>query len=378
MSRTTEPEQLHPAMMTRRRALCVATIGTMGLPGTARANEPGVLQGRLGARLDRLLADGRLDGVHGVVIRQRGETLLERYMPGEDEVWGQPLGRVAFGPDTLHDMRSVTKSIVSVLYGIALARGRVPPPEAPLLAQFPAYADLASDPRRARWTVAHALAMTLGTEWNENVPYISTANSELAMEMAPDRLRFVLERPLVAEPGTRWIYKGGASALLGALIVHGSGQPLTDFARTVLFDPLGIGAIEWAQGRDGAHSAASGLRMRPRDMAAMGEMLLAGGRHGGTQIVPADWIARSMACAATMPDGGCFGWQWYSGRTTPGDTTPRAVAWHLANGNGGQRLWLLPELQALLAVTAGNYNRPGQSRPPAAILNEVVLPVLAG
>ena len=127
----------------------------------------------------------------------------------------RPLGSVTFGPDTLHDLRSVTKSIVGLLYGIALDRGLVPSPDAPLLAQFPEYPDLAADPQRAHLTVMNALNMTLGMEWDEQLPYADPTNSEIAMERVPDRYRFILDRPFVAVPGERWIYSGGAVALLG-------------------------------------------------------------------------------------------------------------------------------------------------------------------
>ena len=133
---------------------------------------------------------------------------------------------VSFGPETLHDLRSVTKSVVGLLYGIALDRGLVPPPDAPLMAQFPEYGDLAADPARAGITVGHALTMTLGTEWDEERPYTDPENSEIAMEMAPDRYRYVLERPVIVPPGTRWIYSGGAVALVGALIARGAGKSL--------------------------------------------------------------------------------------------------------------------------------------------------------
>src|SRR5262249_3781630 len=161
-------------------------------------------------------------------------------------------GRVSFGAETLHDLRSVTKSIVGLLYGIALERGLVPPPEAPLLPSFPEYPDLAADPQRMRLTVGHALPMTLGLAWDEiDRPYTDPANSEIAMENAADRYRFVLERPIVAEPGTRWTYSGGAVALIGALIARGAGKPLPEFAREALFEPLGISAFDWAAGQDG-------------------------------------------------------------------------------------------------------------------------------
>jgi CubicO group peptidase (beta-lactamase class C family) len=102
------------------------------------------------------------------------------------------LGRVAFKPDTLHDLRSASKSIVGLLYGIALPDGKVPPPDAPLLASFPEYPDLA-DPARNRWTIHHVLTMTMGTGWDEqSVPYSDPTNSEIAMDTAPNRYRFVL------------------------------------------------------------------------------------------------------------------------------------------------------------------------------------------
>ncbi len=88
------------------------------------------------------------------------------------------------------------------------------------------------------------MTMTLGLDWNEEIPYQDPTNSERAMENAPDRYRYVLRSPIVAEPGTRYIYSGGATALLGKLIVTGTGKPLEDFARAALFDPIGIGATE--------------------------------------------------------------------------------------------------------------------------------------
>ncbi|MDO9710870.1 serine hydrolase domain-containing protein [Paracraurococcus lichenis] len=350
-----------------RRATLVAA-GALATPAV-RAAEEGIA-----GRFEALRAAGRLPGLHGVVAFHRGAPVFERYLSGADEARGRSLGEVAFGPETPHDLRSVTKSVLGLLYGIALAEGLVPPPEAPLLAQFPDCADLAADPLRARWTVRHALSMTLGTAWDESAPYTSTANSEIAMDAAPDPWRFVLDRPLVAEPGTRWIYCGGATALLGQLIVRGAGRPLPDYARARLFDPLGLGPTDWALMREGVHSAASGLRMTPRDLARIGLMVLAGGAWEGRQVVPAAWLAESFAPAIVMEDGRRYGYHWYMGRLPrEGDGFDR---WSGAIGNGGQRLFLLPDRALVVAVTAGNYNHPEQWRPPLAVLREAILPAL--
>ena len=136
---------------------------------------------------------------------------------------------------SLHDLRSVTKSVASLVYGIALAEGLVPALDENLLAQFPQYVDLAKDPQRRKMTVRHALSMKMGTEWNEDLPYTDPRNSEIAMERADDRYRFVLDRPMVNEPGDRWTYNGGATALIGHLISKGTGIPVEQYAAKKLF-----------------------------------------------------------------------------------------------------------------------------------------------
>lgn len=325
----------------------------------------------LGERLQAAVRDGRLPNLHAVLVARGGRLALERYYDGEDETIGQPLGRRVFAPDSLHDLRSVSKSVVGLLYGIALGEGIVPPPEAPLLDGFPEYRDLAADLPRRRMTVGHALTMTLGTAWDEGLSYADPRNSERAMEAAPERWRYVLEQPLVAEPGTAWTYNGGATALLGRLIERGSGLTLRGFAEQRLFDPLGIRRLEWVQGSDGSHLAASGLRLRPRDAARIGQLALDGGMHGDHRIVPAAWLERSFTRHADAGELG-YGYQWWLGPPAP-DGRP---GWVAGFGNGGQRLYLGPRTGLLVMVAAGNYNDPQAWRVPAAIITELVIPAL--
>lgn len=329
----------------------------------------------LDARLDKLIADKRAWELHGVVIVRGGKLVLERYFEGADEVWGPPSRHVVFGRDTLHDLRSATKSIVGLLYGIALAQGKVPAPDQPLMASFPEYADLATDPPHKRLTVAHALTMTLGIEWNEDVPYEDPANSEVLMETAPDRYRYILSRPIVAEPGTRWTYSGGATALLGKIIVNGTGKPLEDFARAALFEPLGIGKTEWTKGFNGEASAASGLRMTPRDLARIGQLALNRGQWDGRQIVPAAWLEKSLQPVGRVDEFRRYGYHWYMGEFGYGDPPgSRKAHWIGAFGYGGQRLFVLPSLDLAVAITAGNYTDPDQWIPPIRMMREVILP----
>jgi len=329
------------------------------------------------ARLAQAEQTGTVSGLHALLVSQHGKLVFEHYGRGDDIAWSRPLGAVAFTPDVLHDLRSVSKSVVGLVYGVALAARKVPPPEARLYDQFPEYPDLARQPGRDRLTVHHALSMTLGLEWDElTIPYGDPRNSENAMELTKDRYRYILERPVADEPGIKWTYRGGATALLGRLIARGTGEALHDYSRRVLFEPLGFGPWEWTKGNDGEPRAASGLRLRARDMLKVGELVLAGGAWNGRQIVPADWVKR----ATTLVIGGVFGgfsygYQWYIGDIEAG--TPRRMLHLVAGvGWGGQRLVAMPALDLVVAMTCGNYRKSGaeQGRINRAILTEIVLP----
>ncbi len=330
----------------------------------------------LADRIDHGIRSGLLPGLHSLVVIRHGKLAFERYDRGSDANWGQPLGEVAHGPRTLHDLRSVTKSIVGLLYGIAVGRGVVPPPDASLLAQFARYRDLAADPRRSELTIGHALTMSLGTEWNESIPYSDPANSEIQMERAADRLRYVLDRPLVRQPGSLWVYNGGTSALIGAMIEAGTGQRLDAFARDVLFEPLGIADWQWSAGSDGVPSAASGLRLTARDLARIGHLLLDHGRVGDRQIVPEAWIELSTTVKLATTEGLDYGYQWWLGSAPVRAMDWSEQRWFAGFGNGGQRLLVMPATGLVMVAFFGNYDHPISWAFPSRIWFEIVLPGL--
>lgn len=173
--------------------------------------------------------------------------------------------------------------------------------------------------------------------------------------------------------GERWNYNGGATVLVGKIIEKGVGASINDYARRVLFDPLGIGPAEWRAVREGEPIFASGLRMVPRDLARIGQMLLDGGKAGARQIVPAAWLADSFKPAARINDRRHYGYHWYVGNV-PHESPegPRRARWVGATGNGGQRLIIFPDLELVVVITAGNYNLRG--RAPDDLFNEIILP----
>lgn len=337
-------------------------LATIALMTSANAQ---TLDERLQASFDA----GKLPQLHGAIVELGPHKLAEIYFPGEDERWGQKLGLRRHGPDTLHDLRSVTKSIVGLLYGIALAEGKVPPLEASLYAQFPRYADLLAQPGREKILVAHALSMQMGLEWNESLPYSDPRNSEIAMEMAKDRYRYALEQPMREPPGQSWIYSGGAVALVGKLIEDGVGMTLDAYAKAKLFAPLGIAQFEWIKGSDGVASAASGLRLTLPDLVKIGRLVAQDGVHDGRQIVPANWLKLSFQPRGKIDDFLRYGYLWYVANAGA-DADPIVIA----IGNGGQRLTVQPGIDFVVASVAGRYNDPTAWQTSTRVVFEFAVP----
>lgn len=362
------------------RRLLMGGTGAALVSGTLNPAFAAPTSGDFERRLALVTGSDKLAGLHALLVSQHGKMIFEHYGSGEDAARTHGyLGVVTFGPDVPHDLRSVSKGVVGLLYGIALADGKVPPPEAKLYAQFPDYADLAQQPGRDKLTIAHVLSMTMGLQWDElTVPYGQPGNSEDAMDDAADRFRYILSLPIVGEPGTKWTYCGGATALLAHLIERGTGQPLLAYARRVLFEPMGFGPTEWAADSKGMPIAASGLRLLPRDMLKIGQLALAGGTWQGRQLVPADWVKRSTTPVVRIDANRDYGWHWYMGNVTAaGQSQPHR--WIGGIGWGGQRLFVLPDLDLVVAMNCGNYGESGreQGRVNLTLLVAVVLPLVA-
>lgn len=319
----------------------------------ANPSESGIASD-LSARLDEGMKAGDLPNLHAVFVARHGKVALERYFEGQDERWGSPIGTVAFSSNTLHDVRSISKTVVGLLYGIALAEGKVPALNTPVLHAFPAYSDLAADERRRLILISHVLEMTMGLEWSEDLSYSDPRNSEIAMERSKDRYRYVLDRPILEEPGKRWRYSGGATAILGHLIARATGTPLLEYARAKLFLPMGIETVEWTKGTNGEAAAASGLRLRAPDLARVGQLVLQGGQWNGRSIVPKDWLSQSLTPRVYAFEGTQYGYHWYVARRQDGSPV------YMALGLGGQRLVVSPASKVVYVVFMGNYDRQDQ------------------
>jgi CubicO group peptidase (beta-lactamase class C family) len=325
------------------------------------------------AALKARIESGQIEGVHSVIVMRGNATLAEWYFAGRDQARGRALGQVTFGPETLHDVRSVTKSIVGLLVGIAVEEGAIKSLDTPVLDYFPEYADLQTAERR-RVTLRHLLSMTSGLHWDEDTyTYADPRNSEIAMDMAKDAYRYVLSQPFDAQPGEKWKYSGGDVAVMAAVLARATKTPIEAYAEAKLFKPLGIARVEWMKDAKGVPYAASGLRMTPRDMAKVGRLVLANGRWNGRQVVPARWIAAATTPKATVaPDPKCgtrYGYFWW---LYQGCQLDPALPWAAAVGNGVQRIVVVRDQNLVLVMTSGLYNSPKQG----ATSGEVIVGVL--
>jgi len=317
--------------------------------------------------------------IHGVVIERHGRLVAELYRNGPDlsinflyGLWHPFAADVAFGPTTQHDLRSISKSVIGLLVGVAMQQGKIKSLATPALEFYPEYASLRS-PERDAIHLEHLLTMSSGLEWDEG----SLPNDETRLYWDWTPSRYVLGRPQVAVPGALWNYNSGGTAVLADILVRTSGKPLKELVRTELFEPLGITNWEWVADPHGRDLAFTGLRMRPRDLAKLGRVALDHGQWRGKQLVPAEWIAESLRphvatgfrSPPTATDEMHYGYQWWTGTA---DWRGTKVAWSAGFGNGGQRLFVVSELDLTVVITAGEYGSREISHTASRLLEQVL------
>lgn len=305
-------------------------------------------------RLDEVLRGFAADkaNFHGLLVERRGVVVAEAYKRGRDKSpWSPFRHSVAFDAGTRHDMRSISRTITGLLWGIAHGQGLLPALETPVASLYPELRKLARR-RRGLITIRHLLTMTCGLSWNETRA-ANALNDELRLYWrAP--APYLFHRRLASPPGMRFNHNAGCTAVLGQILARHTGMTLPEYARAQLFEPLGITDWRWDKDLRGRPLAFSGLHMLPADLARLGRMVLRQGQWQGRAIVPADWLAEATRAHIDTGDGRQYGYHWWLGKVEALGAKQR---WHAAFGNGGQRLYLVPALDLVVVMTAGDYNK---------------------
>lgn len=274
--------------------------------------------------------------IDSILIIKNGYSVLEEY-PGK-----------YFYNTSLKILHSVSKSFVSILVGIALQQGLLDNVSQRVLDFFPEYEFANPDPRKDNITIEHLLTMTPGYDWDEwSAPYDDPENNTLvAMMYSSDAVQYVLDRPMVYEPGENWAYNGGASVLLGAIIQQIYGDSTRDVAEEHLFAPLGVDYFSLYILPGLWYNTMGGLCLTTSGMAKLGFLYLNNGTWDGTQIVPVDYVANStIPIEHPNPLGSQFGygWHWW---------LREDLGIYFAYGRYGQKIMVSPEHDMVVVFTA--------------------------
>ncbi|WP_205513048.1 serine hydrolase domain-containing protein [Longitalea arenae] len=326
-------------------------------------------------RIDTAVSNGSFPNIHSVLIAKDNRLVYEKYWKGKDEIWGKDAGIRDQGKDSLHDIRSITKSIVSACFGILLQQGKIKSTSQKIFDFFPEYKKQDTG-LKSLLTIEHLLTMTSGLKWNEDVPYNNPENSEIQMIMSGHPAEYVLSQPMEQAPGKVWKYNGGTTQLLAAVIEKTTGQNIKEFAAKNLFLPLGITKLEWViYPGTKEYAAASGLRLRARDLLKFGLLYLNNGVYKGKQIVPRAWVEVSMQPFIRLGKGdGAYGYQFWLFSDTF-ENKPVYVA--ACVGNGDQRIIINKDRKMVTVITAGNYNKWNIKNNAYQLNRQFIYPALA-
>ena len=278
-----------------------------------------------------------LPRLHSLLISHDGELILEKYFNGR-------------GPSSIANVKSVSKSVISALVGIAIGEGYVKGVDQPIGDFFGAALATDADARKRRITISDLLTMQSGLEPTSNRNYAEWV-------LSSDWVGFALAQPLQRSPGILMEYSTGNTHLLSAILTKATGKSTLVFAREALGERLAFRLAAWPKDPQGIYFGGNDMEFTPRQMMAFGQLYLDGGRANGSQIIPADWVEASLRPRAmsTREIGRYYGYGWWI-REMAGYTTP--YAW----GYGGQFIVLVPALDLVVVTTSSSF--PGDQRRP--------------
>jgi CubicO group peptidase (beta-lactamase class C family) len=310
------------------------------------------------ARLERMLIEAeKLSPLTSLLVARRGELVVERYYRG-------------MRPELTVNVKSVSKTLLSPLVGIAIRDGLLEGVDQPLAELLPDYYDRLAgsgrlDPRKEELTLHHLLSMSTGLETTSFRNYGSWVASR---DWAWDQLR----RPLVCDPGECHAYSTGSTHLLSVILSRRSAKSLRAYAQTTFFGPLGIRLSEWDRDPQGHYLGGNNMALRPLDLLRFGQVFVDAGWHDGRELVPTSWIEASWRPNGVSPwNGHRYGYLWWREKW---GGQQAYFAW----GYGGQFVVVVPGLDLVAVLTSSLAGpRRGHSRRLRRFLDRYVIPTFA-
>ena len=337
----------------------VGSVWRKGTPASAGLDEKAL------ASFDSDLASGRYMLVDSFQVFRCGKEVFERkYARDYGRIYVKeaktkgPLNARLTGPynyfdphwhpfyhgTDLHTMQSVSKTVTSVILGIAITRGDF---RAGLSTPVLKFLDVAKvknvDDRKRRMTLQNVLTMTTGLDWNEEVPYDDPRSDSSLMEATDDWVQYVIDKPMATEPGKAFNYSSGATELLAYIFQKETGEDIDAYGEKYLFAPLGI-EHHWKRTYMGLVDTEGGLYLKGEDLAKIGYLYLHEGIWNGKQLVSKEWVKESLAPHVDAEENFKYGFKWWlypmNGK----------YAW-MARGFGGQWLMVFPDKSLIVVFT---------------------------
>ncbi len=319
--------------------------------------------GKNGDKLRRSNGTLKFQKIHSILIVKDDRLVFEEYF------YDYSLGN-------RHDLASVTKSITSLLVGLAIEQGYIEGVDEKVLSYFPEYLPLRQpDERKDGITIEDLLTMRHGLACDDWDPTSVAYHKTNFYTDQPDLVKATLNLPVEVSPGSQFSYCSASTVVLGAILTKATGMSIAEFAKRYLFAPLGLDITRWGSLLGGWTDTGGDLQMSPRDMARLGLLMLHNGNWNGEQIIPEDWIHQSIQEHVSLEFnqtwGKNYGYLWWLSDVPIAGTNVHSFA---ASGAGGQVIAIFPDLDMVIVITGGNYdNDEGQ---PFQIMQRFILPAV--
>jgi CubicO group peptidase (beta-lactamase class C family) len=320
----------------------------------------GVDPDRITGMMNEILADD-LPNIHSVLLIKNGKLVLEEYFNG-------------YSREIKPIIASVTKSITSILVGIALDKQMIGSLDQRVYEFFPEYKGTRWIDRKYDIAIKHVLTMAAGVDWDEiTFLHPDPRNPNTLMYKSDHPIGYVLDKKQIDPPGSRWRYSSGLTVLIGGILKNATGQYADKFADQYLFKPMGIADYLWLKHADGTIYTHGDLFSRPRDMAKIGYIMLNQGKWKDNQIVSQEWIKESTRKHIDTFKGYGYGYQWRVGKSVMCD---REIEAFWASGTGGQKIYVFPKLDLVVVFTSKIFgNNSGHDR-NEAMLADFIIPAV--
>ncbi len=313
--------------------------------------------------------------IHDILILRNNKLVFEQYFEGHSLNFSAPdlQGTVIqYNRLTDHYWASVTKSVTSVLVGVARQNGYIQDLTKKIVDYFPEY-DTILTGEKANITVEHLLTMRVGLEYDEGTYlYTDPRSDTYKMMHSVDPIAFVLSKPIASTPGTQFHYNTGSTNVLAAIIAKESGKTFFNWANEYFFDAMGIQGGRWTMLPGGLPMASGGLYLRARELSKIGLLFLNGGMWQGKQFISADWINRSqqeyVGTGGYIPNT-MYGYQWWIRHFTVKNKSQKCF---FGAGWGDQYMFIFPDLQLIVIFNCGNFTNYAKISPFTLLENYVL------